>query len=160
MSFSQKYCIVQFLEPVEPGHVFDSNHWPPHCTLAGVFAIEWTDQLKEKFRETIRRQRVFSSTTNGLDFFGANREVHVKLVQSTDELSGLHDSIVDFIEENNGAFNEPQYQRKGFRPHITLSQAYSVEDGTKVEFNTISLIDMFPDGDHLKRRVIETIPLG
>ncbi len=160
MTYSQKYCLVQFLEPIEVGVEFVSSDWPPHVTIAGVFALEWSEPLLDSFAALIASQPTFTSTTEDIAHFGPEGDVTVRLLAKTPELQQLHEQVVDFVEANGGAFNEPHHLRHGFRPHITLTDKNDVAKGQMVHFTNLALIDMFPDRDHTRREVIQLFPLG
>lgn len=155
--FSQKYCLVQFLEPVEDGFTFSAKDWPLHSTIAEVFAID-RRQHGESLRQTVAAQKTTSSHTTRPADFGPNGEVPVMLVERTAELARLHSNIVNFVLSHDGLFNEPLYLHDDFRPHITI-HGNDVPPNMPVTFDTLSLVDMFPGGDHTLRRVLATIAL-
>jgi 2'-5' RNA ligase len=157
--YSQKYCLVQFLKPIEIGVEFASSQWPPHVTIAGVFALEWSEALLDAFTHLIADQSTFTSTTEDIAHFGPEGNVTVRLLAKTPELQQLHERTVDLVEINGGIFNEPHYLRHHFRPHITLTDGSDITKWQTVHFTKLALIDMFPGGDHTQRRVLKTFPI-
>lgn len=155
--FSQKYCLVQFLEPIDEGFVFSAKDWPLHSTIAGVFALD-RPQYGDALGETIARQSGVTSQITEPAFFGTNGEVPVMLVGRTPEIELLHKNIVDFVLSHYGSFNEPHYLYEDFRPHVTIHGDALAQD-TPIIFDVLSLVDMFPDNDASVRRVLQTARL-
>lgn len=50
--------------------------------------------------------------------------------------------------------------RDGFLPHSTVQRHGRLGRGDEVQFKALSIIDMFPDKDPYKRRVVKTITIG
>lgn len=159
MAYSQKYCLVQFLDTLPVGYEFTRTDWPLHCTLAGVFAWDWNEQTRDELQALIATRTPFRSVVTEPEWFGEAKDVAVMLVRPTPELSTLHETIADFITQHDGIFNQPAYLYDQFRPHVTRIGENPVS-GTEVNFHKLSLIDMFPGGDHTRRRVIAEFPLG
>lgn len=153
---SQKWCIVSLLDDVSEGAQFHWKDWPLHVTLAPTFGIGFdSQQIVSLLEEVVKTQ-------NALELKAAEETVWgspVILLQKTVEIEQLHKQIIDMLEINGAVFNEPQYIGPHYLPHVTVQKGASVEVGRGVMINGISLIDMFPDGDGLQRKVIKTIPL-
>lgn len=158
MVFSQKYCLVQFLTPLEDDTEFDSSEWPLHSTIAGVFAIDWTSDRRAAFRQLLSDTPKTNASTLHDDYFGPDRDVHVMLVERTNELMKMHLRVINFIQQEGGRFNEPSYLNDAFRPHITITHE-ALTPQQKIHFHALTLIDMFPQRNHQRRRVMETIML-
>ena len=159
MKYSQKYCLVQPLQPLELGYTFHRSEWPLHCTLAGVFAIDWNEATYRDFEKTIGNYKKFIARTTLSDYFGEDGSVKVRRVDESPALTHLHNDIVDAIERHDGVFNQPTYIREDFGAHVTMVGDLPREHDT-VNFNEIYLIDMFPEGDYEMRRVIKKFPLA
>lgn len=157
-SFTQKYTIVQLIEDLPDGYEYSMKDWPLHVTLADVFAIDgvWTDLLKDLERR-FKSQATFFSDLVANDLFGEYRSIKVKLLRKTDELQKLHDNIIRVLERHDVAFNSPQYTKAGFKPHLTEQSNGSLHIGDIVELRSITLIDMFPNEDPYRRKVLGTI---
>lgn len=159
MAYSQKYCIVQFLEPVPRGLAFDSTSWPLHVTLAGVFALDWSNDARDELARTIGRLRSFSALTANTAQLGPEKNIAVRLIHQNKDLLALHETVVHYIEKCGGTFNEPQYQHEGFLAHMTM-QSEQPKANQRVQFHTLSLIDMFPDSNPKRRLVLAQFSLG
>jgi len=155
--FTQKYTIVHLFEELPDGFEYSMKSWPPHVTLADVFSIdgEWTDLL-ESLRDALDSKHISISQVNDEDFFGDDRSIQVMLLEKNSKLQHLHDTIVDVLESFKVKFNSPQYTKTGFMPHATKQQD-GLKMGDLVKFNSITLIDMFPDKDPYQRKVLGTI---
>lgn len=156
--FTQKYTIVQLLEDLPDGAEYDRADWPLHVTLADVFATNWSeDQLVKHLEEFCTTQKTLSTHAEKEAHFGPNGETHVVILKLNDELYELHASLVDFLAEGNAVFNTPEYTKKGFVPHSTVQSKKRLALGDKVNFTSLSVIDMFPNNDPYRRRVIKTV---
>ncbi len=153
--FSQKYCLVQFLEPVDDGFTFSAKDWPLHSTIAGVFAFD-RSRYGNGFNEMITQQSSTTSRITEPAFFGQNGEVPVMLVERTPEIELLHKNIADFILSHDGSFNEPHYLYEDFLPHVTIHGDALAPD-TSIALEALSLLDMFPNNDASLRQVLTTV---
>jgi hypothetical protein len=162
MQYTQKYTLVQFLEPVAPGTQFHMAEWPLHTTLADVFAIDLESthiiqQLKELLA-TIRPLKLIAGQITNLE--SNNNFITVTLLNRTEELQALHEMLIELLEKNRAVFNSPEYTRNGFLPHVTVQAAGKLACGKVVYINSLAFIDMYPNADAAQRKVIATIPLG
>ncbi len=114
--------------------------------------------LEGLFADLIQAVPRIKSKTSGEAFFGPRQDIHVALQELSPPLLALHTSIVSVITEHGGIFNEPQYHLDGYRPHITLTNGPTAT--TEAILTGLSLIDMFPSGDHRMRRVVWTYDLS
>lgn len=159
--FSQKYAIVQLLEDLPEGFECDWKNWPLHVTLADVFAIEWPiSTLCDKLEKFASLQPTFSTKALGDEFFGSNKDIRVVLIDKTKELSDLHMRLVQLLDDGNVKFNNPEYTLGGFLPHSTVQPHIRLHKDDAVPFKALTIIDMFPDGDPYRRKIIKTLPLG
>ncbi|RYF29002.1 MAG: hypothetical protein EOO17_03240 [Chloroflexi bacterium] len=154
MIYSQKYSLVHFIEPLEIGVQFHMSEWPLHTTLADVFAIDpqgadFERLLASKF---IGYPPVRTAATAD-SILGTTRVV---LLDKTKELLNLHDNVINLLEQNGAVFNTPEFNKEGFIPHSTIQNSERLDIGQKVIIDSLSLIDMFPDGDWQQRKVLFT----
>lgn len=159
MELSKKYCLVQSLEPLNTEQEFASENWPLHCTIAGVFALDWSEKLRQELDEIISRHNSFQSIAMDEAWFGPDRSIEVRLLEMTSKLYGLHDDVVSFVERHGDKFKEPRFLRQDFHPHVTM-QNNKPENGESVLFHNLSLIDMSPNADRTRRRVIGSFALA
>jgi hypothetical protein len=157
MTYSQKYCIVSFLEPKVVGDEFDMSQWPLHVTLADVFTIERSSSgIDIKIGQLADKINAFVVTAAQPDKLG---ETDVILIEKSASLLKLHDDLVNLLESNGAVFNTPEFNRDGFLPHCTIQEFNRLSQGERVEIRSLALIDMFPDSDWTRRRVLQVFQL-
>lgn len=159
MKYSQKYCLVQPLDSIRLGDEFAASDWPLHITIVGVFAIDWNDKYFSEFANLIASYRAFSSKTTSIEYFGLKQEIKVRLVKPNENLQMLHTDIAKFVLGHGGSFNDLHYQFDGFRPHATM-RGDQPDENCEITFDTLALIDMFPDGNHTRRKIIKFFELS
>jgi hypothetical protein len=159
--FTQKYTIIQLLEPVAVGMQFSSGSWPLHSTVVDTFAVSWdaTEMITE-LEAAFKACKPAHSIAEDDTFFGVEKDVQVTLLRKTDSLTNLHHNVLSFLEKGGLILNDPQFAREGFLPHATVQKHTRLTKGDEVSFTALSIIDMFPDGDAYQRKVLATIPLG
>jgi hypothetical protein len=150
MPYSQKYAIAQFFQAAEVGQEFSMSEWPLHITLADVFAITVTEQLTNELQGFIDNHD--SVTTRAIEerALGATPVV---VLENTPALQTYHNDLVDILLRHGAVFNVPEYTRSGFLPHITHQPYARMQVGDEVVIGSISLVDMFPDGDWQMRKI-------
>lgn len=159
--FTQKYAIVQLFEDKPVGERFDSNSWPLHSTIIDTFAIDWDlPTMIEKLTDFLRANTQASSIVKDDRFLGENGQVQVALLNKTDDLIKLHYGTIELLEQGGLKLNDPQFAKEGFLPHSTVQSHSRLHKGNEVIFNTLSIIDFFPEKDPYQRKVLATIPIG
>lgn len=156
MKYSQKYALVSFFESIEIITEFAMTDWPPHITLADVFAIELDTGIEQKLEAMLADQPPITLSAIGDSVLGMTKVV---FIEKNDGLQKLHDKIIDLLELHGAKFNNPEFTRSGFLPHSTIQKSGRLHEGDRVEINTISLIDMFPDTNWQQRRVLRKFKL-
>lgn len=158
--FSQKYAIVQFLELVNVGAEFMSNEWPLHSTVVDTFAIDWSvDEMVAELTKTFGCYDAVTSEAEVDRFFGENGQTQVVLIKRTQGLVKLHQDVLTVLDRGGIALNDPQFAHDGFLPHATVQEHARLQKGDSVYFTALSIVDMFPDNDPYRRRVLAKIPL-
>lgn len=157
MPYSQKYCLVSFILPIDTGTEFTMADWPLHITLADVFAIDLVGtDIEIKLAELLSNQLAFKTVANKEVILGTTKVV---LLDSSKELTTLHARLVDLLEKHGAVFNTPEFIKEGFVPHCTIQKTRRLYDGDEVTINTIALVDMFPNEDWRQRKIINTFGL-
>lgn len=160
-TFSQKYAIIQLLEEVPEGTEFSVGEWPLHVTIMDVFAIDWSAQeLAERLMTLLTGRPIATAPAVSEAYFGPNQDVRVTLLERTDDLAKLHGDVYALLERGGLRMNNPDFGRKGFRPHATVQKHAALKPGDTVVFDALTIIDMFPGGDPHMRKVLKTIKLG
>lgn len=156
MQYAQKYVLVSFLEPIEVNTEFSMTDWPPHVTLADVFAVKLDTSIERKLANLLINQPTVIASAGSDSKLG---ETKVVLIDKSNELLDLHNQIVDLLELNDAKFNTPDFTRSGFIPHSTIQKSGRLHEGDKIEINTISLVDMFPDENWQQRKVLSNFKM-
>ena len=157
MSYSQKYCLVSFINPIETGTVFDMVDWPLHVTLADVFAIDLrSTNIEAKLEKLLSFQHSVKTVAGNEATLGTTEVI---LLHKTKELAILHASLIDLLEENSAQFNTPEFTRGGFVPHCTIQKVERLLMGDEVIIRNIALVDMFPNENWQQRKIINIFRL-
>ncbi|HWZ65848.1 MAG TPA: 2'-5' RNA ligase family protein [Patescibacteria group bacterium] len=159
--FTQKYAIIQLLEDVAEGTEYLASNWPLHVTIVDVFAIDW-DVLTmiEELTKLLGHHQGASSVATEDMLFGPEKQTRVILLEKTDSLVKLHYDVTQLLEQGGLKLNNPEFAKQGFLPHSTVQQHARLNKGDNVAFSALSIIDMFPDEDPYKRRVLKTITIS
>lgn len=159
--FTQKYTIIQLFEDVPEGTQFSSSSWPLHATVVDTFAIDWDmPTMIKHLEELLAAHAGASSVVEDDEFFGPEKQVQVALLRKTEDLVELHHDVIALLEKGGLKLNDPQFAREGFLPHSTVQKHGRLNKGDAVNFNALTIIDMFPDNDPYQRKVIKTIKMG
>jgi len=157
MHYSQKYCLVSLIKPLAIGTEFDMTDWPLHVTLANVVEIERAKtDIDRKLKELFAVQPVVTTIAGEDASFGTTRVV---LLEPNDGLISLHNRLIDLLEANGAVFNSPEYMRAGFVPHCTVQKSGRLHEGDRVTIDKITLVDMFPDQNWQRRKVLNIFTL-
>lgn len=159
--FTQKYTIVQFFDDIGEEYEYSSDSWPLHSTIVDTFTIDWSvDEMVSRLKDVLKNHATADSVTEDDRFFGDQGQVQVVLLNRSNSLVELHQDILTALEEGGLKLNDPQFARDGFLPHATVQKHARLDKGDKVRFTALSIVDMFPDKDPYKRKVLKTIAIG
>ncbi|MDN5274679.1 MAG: hypothetical protein JWP06_580 [Candidatus Saccharibacteria bacterium] len=157
-SFSQKYTLAHTISDLPDGYEYSMKDWPLHITLADVFAIDGDPgSLLKDIATRLRTYIPVRAEVVDDEWFGEDKSVHVRLLNKTPELQELHETILRVLDGYYVVFNHPEYNGSGFRPHATVQLKEQLALKDVVTFGSITLIDMYPDENPYRRRVIGTI---
>lgn len=157
MHYTQKYCLVSFINPIEIGTEFSMENWPLHVTLADVFAIDLLHtEIELKLNILLSDKPVVKIFANQEVILGTTKVV---LLDKTSEIIDLHLSLIELLEKNGAFFNSPEHIKSGFIPHCTIQKSERLNKGDRISIDRISLVDMYPDQDWQQRRVLKTFDL-
>lgn len=156
--FTQKWAIIIPLEEHADGSEFYYTDFPLHITIAGVFAIEDSGaELKKMLQLLIKSTRPFEVTADEEALFGDNKDIAVMKIHATPELIHLYELIHSELLKRGAVFNMPHHEGDGYIPHSTYQKSGRLQAGEKVIAKSVSLIDLFPKGDGLTRKITKTI---
>jgi len=160
MKFSQKYTIVKLLDSLPSGTEWGVDDWPLHVTLADIFAVDGNSSDIIQALDSIKTNSLVKTKVAGENLFGPEKNIRVKLLENTPELQALHEQILEALKPLNVRFNSPEYTGEGFLPHSTVQKTGELKIDDEITFNSLTLIDMFPDQNGYKRRVLTTLSLS
>lgn len=159
--FTQKYTIVQFFDDIDEGYEYSSDNWPLHSTIVDTFAIDWSaDEMASRLKDVLKDHAIADSVAEDDRFFGEQGQVQVVLLERSDTLVKLHQDVLITLEQGGLKLNDPQFARDGFLPHATVQKHARLNKGDRVQFTALSIVDMFPDEDPYRRKVLKTITVG
>lgn len=158
MSYSQKYCLVHFIRSPQNGAEFHMANWPLHITLADVFAIDLEQSGVVIKLETLCNG--LPSIVVTAESESALGETPVVLFSESHDLLQLHTEVVSLLEANSAIFNNPGFTKSGFIGHSTIQSKHRLSVGENITIDSLSLIDMFPNGDWRQRKVLATFQLA
>ncbi len=152
--YSQKYTIVCFFLENHKTE-FPATDWPLHVTMLDTFKTDWSlDELYCAINDKALATKPFETLVTKTTMLGENKDVTVKLLQLGGGLLDLHAELLSLADEGRFIFNTPEYIGDGFLPHATDQKNSEVVIGRKYLLNNMSLVDMFPDGNHLHRKIL------
>ncbi len=156
--YTQKWAVVCFFDRISDSFEFDASDNPLHATIAGVFLLDMNGdrilKLIEKF--VVLNEKLI---IEGVQIVSWGEGLKVTLIKESKNFDELYRDIQVGLVNNGAVFNEPQYLLDGFTPHVTVQKAIQLNPEQKLEVRSISLIDMYPNKDGTKRRVLGSIPL-
>jgi 2'-5' RNA ligase len=156
---SQKYVIVHFIDKVKVPEEFPASEWPLHVTLLANFRIAKLDLLKDRLADYARQTKPLTISASGEALFGPNKNVEVSLIQPDTGIVELHNKLLSIVFKLGAVFDEPNFNGTGFRPHATIQIKSRLQDKEIVNLDSLSLVDMYPNNEISRRRIIETYKL-
>lgn len=158
---SQKYVIVHFIDKSQVPKEFPSSEWPLHVTLLANFTLgKPIGQLDSELRGLAFQEEPFDIIADGEAIFGPKQNIAVSLIQPNERIQKLHERLADIASSLGAIYDEPAFMGEGFRPHATIQVNSRLSEKQLVTLNDFALVDMFPDNDINRRRIIETHKLG
>ena len=157
MQYEQKWAVASFFDAIEIGYTFPRDDVPLHATLAGVFAVDMQGSAIAAFiSDAINEFKAFSVVAHEIEQWGP---IQVATLHKSEEFNNLYTTIQEVLLEKGAVFNEPQYLMDGFTPHVTHQKTAVLRPKEHATVRSVSLVDMFPDKDGEKRRIISTVNL-
>jgi 2'-5' RNA ligase len=158
---SQKYVIVHFIDMPKVPSEFPYTEWPLHVTLLANFTISQPlEKLIKKLELYAQETEPFEIVSNGEDLFGPNQNVAVSLIQPSVSIQKIHTDLTAITKSLGAEYDEPQFMSEGFKPHATKQINSRLEDKQTLTLSNFTLVDMYPDNDINRRRIIKTYKLG
>jgi hypothetical protein len=86
-------------------------------------------------------------------------DIKVTVLEESKEFRKMLNNVQQALINNGALFNEPEYLGDGFKPHVTFQRNAKLEVGNNKQITSVSLVDMFPNGNFEQRRIIATLRL-
>lgn len=158
--YSQKYTVVCFFAAQNAANNFSASDWPLHVTILDTFKTDWPlNKLTGELEELASTIAAFDVTPTESAMLGPEKNVPVKLLLLNKDLLTLHNKLLELSDKGSFVYNTPEFVGPGFLPHATDQKNGSVKIGQKYHLDSISLVDMFPGGDHTLRAIVDTFGL-
>lgn len=157
MNYKQKWTLVCFLDDKEENTEFSNKEWPLHITIAcaGAFDIPIDSvEFIEKLEPLLSNYGPIKTKSSSFEYFGTHE---VTLVNKTKELDSLHRDIINLITSLGGSCGQPEYILDNYRPHCTFQISGDLELENNITLKSISLVDMFPNSNGLRRKVTKNL---
>jgi 2'-5' RNA ligase len=159
MKYMQKYVLVHTLEPIADNTQFSMSDWPLHVTLSPRFAVDIKQpDLVTDLKNLLAKKKPIKTIVKNDERFGQDHHILVSLLDLTSELYELHNEVLDLLEFYGAVFDDPNYSRSGYRPHVTVQKTGRVNMGDDITINSLTLVDMYPEQNIKKRKILETYP--
>lgn len=156
----QKYALICLIEKLDEGTEFSASDWPSHVTIVSNFVVDWENTaLFEKLASLLAKHKATRVTAGGDEYFGAQKQIKVTILNMNYELVSLHKDIVSLLKSVGAVFDEPEYLDDGYKAHITVTKNSHIKRGDKVNIDAITIVDMFPHGDIGQRKLLRTVKL-
>lgn len=159
-NFTQKWAIISLLDKVNEQETFLYSDFPLHITFAGVFKIDkpgtW---LVKDLTKILEDQKQFKVVSECIDYFGPNKDIPVMKIKKTDVVMDYYRKIHSWLVVHNAIYNSPEYEGSGYIPHSTIQKNNNLKPVEERLLDSISIIDMFPEGNGYMRRIFKTIKL-
>ena len=158
---SQKYVIVHFIDISNVPGEFPKSEWPLHVTLLANFTISLPlEELIQKLELYALEIVPFEIMSDGEDVFGPNQNIAVSLIQQSESIRKVHADLSAISKALGAKYDELKFMGEGFRPHATKQINARLMDKQIIALNNFTLVDMYPDNDINRRRIIKTYKLG
>ncbi len=136
------------------------SDWPLHVTLSPRFAVDIKQpNLVTDLKNLLAKKKPIKTIVKKDEKFGQDHHILVSLLELTSKLLELHNEVLDLLESYGAIFDEPNFSRSGYRPHITVQKSGRVNRGDTIMINNLTLVDMYPEQNIKQRKILETYSL-
>lgn len=156
-----RYGIATLLGDYPDTFEFTAADTPLHLTHIDVLEIEIEPaEFIRKMGDYVHNQPRFAVMPLADTFLGPNRDIPVTAVALTPELKVFHEGLIRFLESAGAAFENPQFLKEHYMPHISIYGSRRIPLGVPITIKNISIGHKRPDIDTPPNRIIATIPLA
>lgn len=151
-----KYVIVHFIH--KPSQLeFPASNWPLHITLLGNHNTPTLEyKLVKSLDSFVKTCSAFEVLVEDEAMFGIQKDILVSKLKINKEILNLHKGLKDVLDINGANYDNPSFIGQGYQPHSTVQKDSRLNANQTVLINSFSLVDIAPDGNTSKRKVIKT----
>lgn len=155
-----RYGIATLLEEYPDGYEFTDANTSLHLTHVDVLETDMNPTIFiSGLHGHLRIQQKFTVTPEADTFFGPNKDIPVTVIELSPELIAFHTRLIHYPESEHAVFDNPQYLKDNYEPHISIYGLRRVELGKPVLISSASVGYNRTDIDNPPNRIIATIPL-
>src|SRR5690606_4637336 len=118
-----------------------------------------SNEIVDQLSNLLVDQSPVSTVSTMFEKWGDNKDIEVTVMDTNSDLRDLHSKLIKHLESHGANFDERRYLYDGYGAHSTVQKHARLELGKVVNIDSLTLIDMFPDKNGHKRRVLDTIKL-
>ena len=128
--------------------------------FAFLFAKNYTfSSIINQLMQHLREQQRFDVIPVGDTFYGPNKDIPVTVIELSAELKSFHEHLIQFLESNGASFDNPQFLKEHYGPHISIYGSRRVSLSEPLTIHSISIGHKRTDIENPPNRIIATIPL-
>ena len=153
-----KYGIATIFENSTAGYEFMPNNIPLHLTHVDSFELALdSEQLAEKLNSVLANQKSFQVKSLTDANYGPAKNIPVTELELTPSLSMFHALIMDMLTSENAVIKNPQFNRDGYSPHISVYGNRRVAVGQLITISQVSIASKESDAEDAKTKILATI---
>ena len=156
-----RFAVVAFLDDVALDAEFGAGELPLHVTLLGPCETEADlGQLEAALDAAFAQFAPFEAEGGDDELFGPRQDVEVTLVEDDGDLQAAHLQLLAQLRQiGDVRVVSPQYVGRGFRPHVTAVDGERIDRGERFELDAVAVLDLAPDDNASRTKVVAQLPL-
>jgi hypothetical protein len=156
-----RYGIATVFEDVPDGYEFTEANTPLHLTHVDACEINLSPgDFIAWLRQYLQGQPSFNVIPTSDVFFGPNKDIPVTIIEPSSELTLFHNNLIQFLESSGAAFDNPQFLKQHYAPHVSIYGSRHAVLGQPLAINSVSVGNKRTDIENPPNRIIATIPLA
>jgi hypothetical protein len=165
-----RFSVVAFLDEVALDSEFDPDELPLHVTLLASASTEADlDQVVTAVEAAYSTHGTFVAHGGDDELVGSD-EIEATLVVDDGDLTDAHLALVVDLRDLGVRVDDPALVARNYRPFVPVAgegdssgsrtdRAGRIERGERIELRAIAVLDLAPDGDRDRVRVVDQFPL-
>lgn len=159
-----RFAVVAFLDEVALEAEFDVDALPLHLTLLGAASTDADlDQVVSAVEAAYAPGGVIEAVGGDDDLVGAD-EREATIVVDDGRLTDAHLELVVALRDLGVRVDDPTLVGRRYRPFVAVAddpddRASRIDRGERLELRAVAVLDLAPDGDRSRVRVVEQFPL-